>query len=186
MRLFTAVDPPAEVHRRLQELLDTLRRSARLRWTKPQNLHVTLKFIGEYPEQDLPALAGALCGVRWPGEFEVKVRGLGFFPNERAPRVFWAGVEAGPELRELAGRIDRALVSLGVPAERRAFSPHLTMARIEGRTPLEGLRQAIDRLETVEFGGFRPDRFYLYRSQPGPGGSVYTRIGEYGTTSDVS
>jgi 2'-5' RNA ligase len=97
--------------------------------------------------------------------------------------VFWIGVEAGPELGALAGRIDEALVELGVPAERRPYSPHLTLARIDGQAPLQRLHRTIQDLDSVEFGSFRPDRFYLYRSQPGPGGSVYTRIREFDTTS---
>ena len=182
MRLFTAVDPPPEVHENLVRLLEWLRPEARLKWTRAENLHLTLKFIGEYPEADLPALEGVLREVKWPGDLEVRLRGLGFFPNERAPRVFWAGVETGPELAELASRINKALVGLGIPAERRPYSPHLTLARIEDRTPLDRLRKAVEALDSLEFGVFRPDRFYLYRSQPGPGGAVYTQIGQFHTT----
>lgn len=182
MRLFTAVDPSPEVHQNLVRLLERLRPEARLRWTRPDNLHLTLKFIGEYPEGNLPQLEAGLRAVEWPGPFEVRLRGSGFFPNERAPRVFWVGVEAGPKLGALADRIDKALTGLGILAERRPYSPHLTLARIEDRAPLERLREAIKALDSGEIGTFRPDRFYLYRSQPGPGGSVYSRIGEFGKT----
>ena len=163
-------------------MLERLRPAARLRWTKPENLHLTLKFIGEYPEGEMGTLEEALRGVVWPGEFEVKVRGLGFFPNARAPRVIWAGVEAGPELGQLARRVDRALWKLGVPPERKAYAPHLTLARIEDRTPLSKLHEAIKALNSQEFGVFRPDRFYLYWSQPGAGSSGYTRVREFRTT----
>jgi len=166
----------------LLALLDRLRPSARVRWSRPENLHLTLKFIGEYPDGEQPALEEALGSVAWPGGFEVWVRGLGFFPHPKAPRVFWAGVEAGPELAGLAAAIDQVLRPLGVPAERRPYSPHLTLARIEDRTPLGRLHQAIQALESAEFGSFRPERFYLYRSQRAPGGSIYTRIGEFPTT----
>lgn len=182
MRLFTALDPSPEVQERLVELLDRLRPSARLRWTKPENLHLTLKFIGEYPDAELGALQEAMREAPWPGRFEVRVAGLGFFPNDRAPRVFWAGIQAGKELAGLARAIDEVLLKLGVPAEGRPYSPHLTLARIENRTPLERLHRTIRDLGPVDLGSFRPDRFYLYRSQPGPGGSVYTRLAEFGTT----
>jgi 2'-5' RNA ligase len=182
LRLFTAVDPSDQVHQRLVTLLDRLRPTARLRWTKPENLHLTLKFIGEYPDSDLARLEEALRGVEWQS-FPVRMQGLGFFPHARAPRVFWVGVEAGTELGALAGRIDQALVELGVPAERRPYSPHLTLARIDGQAPLSRLHRTIQDLDSVEFGAFQPDCFSLYKSQPGPGGSVYTRIRDFGTTS---
>lgn len=182
MRLFTAIDPTPEVHVNLVRLLERLRPAARLRWTRPDNLHLTLKFIGEYPEANLGALDEALRGVAWPPPFDVRIGGLGFFPDERRPRVFWVGISAGPELGELATRIDQALVRLGVPAERRPYSPHLTLARIEDRTPLERLYTATKALDSLEFGAFRPDRFHLYRSQPSPGGAVYTQMGEFRTT----
>jgi len=183
MRLFTAVDPSEEVQGKLAEALEQLRPAARVRWSRPDDLHLTLKFIGEYPDGKLAALEEALRGVEWNSGFDVRVRGLGFFPNERDPKVFWAGVDGGLELKDLAGRIDGAVAELGVPAERRLFSPHLTLARIEGKAEIGRLRKAIQALDSVEFGSFRADRFYLYRSQLAPGGAIYLRIGEFGTTS---
>jgi 2'-5' RNA ligase len=97
--------------------------------------------------------------------------------------VFWAGIEAGAELVELAARIDGALEPLGIAREKRAYSPHLTLARVPDHARLDGLREAIGKLEeagAVEFGAFRAERFYLYESALAPGGSVYTRIGEFG------
>ena len=81
MRLFTAVDPSREVHENLVRLLERLRPEARLRWTRPENLHLTLKFIGEYPEGELSQLETVLRAVEWPRAFEVRLRGSGFFPN---------------------------------------------------------------------------------------------------------
>jgi 2'-5' RNA ligase len=182
MRLFTAVDPSEEVLERLTGMLERLRPAARLRWSRPESLHLTLKFLGEYPEAELGALEAVLKRTPWPGAFDIRVRGLGFFPDERAPRVFWAGVEAGPELARLAEALDEALVEVGIPRERRPYKPHLTLARIQDRVPLQRLREAIQGLDPVDFGSFRAERFYLYRSQPGPGGSVYTRMGSFGTT----
>ncbi len=179
MRLFTAVDPSDEVLASLGDLLDRLRPSAQLRWSRPQNLHLTLKFIGEWPAEKLDDLQQVLRGVATPAPFDVRVRGLGFFPHARAPRVFWVGIEAPAELADLASCIDRALEGLGVATETRAYKPHLTLARIPDQKGLGRLHQAIEGLESTDFGTFRPDRFYLYESRPGPGGSVYTRIGEF-------
>ena len=176
MRLFTAVDLSPEVQESLARLLDALQPSASLRWSRIENLHLTLKFIGEWPEPELGALQEALRGVPRPAPFDTRVSGLGYFPNERAPRVFWAGVQAPDELVRLAGDIEQALAPLGVAAERRPYSPHLTLARIQPGTPLDRFRQAVQGLPTQDFGVFRSDRFHLYLSRPGPSGSVYTRI----------
>ncbi|MGC8794198.1 MAG: RNA 2',3'-cyclic phosphodiesterase [Bryobacteraceae bacterium] len=179
MRLFTAIDLPPDVLGALTRLLERLKPTARLKWSPPENLHITTKFIGEWPEQRRVELESALRGLGAFDPIPICLRGLGFFPNPHAPRVFWVGVEAGPGLAELARRTDAALARLGVPAETRPFSPHLTLARIKEPVPLAGLRQAIAQLETVEFGAFFADRFHLYLSELRPAGSVYTKLSEF-------
>ncbi len=179
MRLFTALDLSPPVMESLKELLRRLQPAARLRWSKPENLHLTLKFIGEWPQERLAELGRALEAVPVPAAVIVPVSGLGFFPNARAPRVFWAGVQAPQALVEWAAAVDRALEPLGIAAETRPYSPHLTLARIPDRQGIEALHRAIEALPLVDFGAFQADRFYLYESWPGPGGSVYTRIGEF-------
>lgn len=178
MRLFTGLDLPAGVVRNLEGLIGRLRPAARIQWSPPANLHVTTKFIGEWPEQRLEELRMALEVVPVAGPLPVRIRGLGFFPNERAPRVFWCGVEA-PGLDSLAAATDAAAARLGIPAENRPFSPHLTLARIKERLDLAPLRQAIAALPSTEFGDFEAHTYYLYRSRLGPGGSVYTKLAEF-------
>src|SRR5215472_17384598 len=170
MRLFTAIDIPEEVRNRLERVLVQLRPTAPVKWSAVENLHITLKFIGEWPVQDLEKLEGALRGIGKRPGISIDVRALGWFPNPHHPRVFWAGIEGGPPLEHLAREIESALEPMGVAREERAFSPHLTLARIKQPAPLQALRQAVADLETVEFGAFRADHFCLYRSQPGPAG----------------
>ncbi len=179
MRLFTAIDLPPDVLGNLERLLARLRPAARIKWVAAANIHLTTKFIGEWPDERLEELTAALGGLPRREPIDIALRGLGFFPNARAPRVFWVGVEAPPGVAELAGETDRALGRLGVPPENRPFSPHLTLARIKEPVPLEALRLVIEQLPSVEFGQFRADRFYLYRSQLTPSGSVYTRLSEF-------
>ncbi len=179
MRLFTAIDLPPDVSRNLDRLLTRLRPTAHIKWSPLENLHITTKFIGEWPSERLGEIEAALAAVERPEPFSVALRGLGFFPNPHAPRVFWVGVEASPALAELAQRTDLALAELGVPREARPFSPHLTLARIKEPVPLTALRQAIAQLESLEFGAFQADRFILYRSELRPGGSVYTKLTEF-------
>lgn len=178
MRLFTALDLAPGVAANLERLLVQLRPTARIQWSPPANLHITTKFVGEWPEQRLAELKTALAALPARAAVTVRIHHLGFFPNPHAPRVFWCGIEA-PGLAELAAETDRATAALGVASETRALSPHLTLARIKERPNLQPLREAIARLPELEFGNFVAEGFCLYRSQLHPGGSVYTKLAEF-------
>jgi RNA 2',3'-cyclic 3'-phosphodiesterase len=108
----------------------------------------------------------------------VSIAQLGFFPNPKSPKVFWCGVDA-PGLEALAAATEDAMASLGIARENRAFSPHLTLARIKERLNLKPLNEAIARLASLDFGRFSIDRFYLYQSKLNPAGSVYTKLREF-------
>ncbi len=179
MRLFTGIELPDDVREKLERLLMHLRPCAHLKWSPVYNLHVTLKFIGEWPEEKMPQLEAALRTVAPRPAIAAEVKGLGWFPNPHHPRVFWAGVHGGDALPALVKDIDSGLAPLGIAPEDRAFSTHLTLARIKEPAPLRALRSAIAQLESVEFGAFDVTRFYLYRSQPGSAGSIYTKLSEY-------
>ncbi len=179
MRLFTAIDLPAAVLSNLERLLERLRPAARIHWSPPANLHITTKFIGEWPEARRRELEATLRSVTGFQPISITLRGLGFFPNPHVPRVFWVGIEAGAELAELARRTDETLAAIGVPRETRPFAPHLTLARIKQPVPLAGLHQAVARLESLEFGRFVAEAFALYSSELRPSGSVYTKLSEF-------
>ncbi len=179
MRLFTGIDLPEEVKDNLDRVIAALRPAAKIGWSGRKNFHLTTKFVGEWPEERLAELSGVLRALPPRDTIEIEVRGLGWFPNPRSPRVFWAGVAAPPQLAQLAGETDEALAHLGVPKESRAFSPHLTLARIRQPVPLAALQKAIAGLPSDEFGSFRADRFFLFLSELQPSGSVYTRLREF-------
>jgi 2'-5' RNA ligase len=179
MRLFTAIDIPEEIVRALDLLIAGLRPSARIKWSPASNLHVTTKFIGEWPETRLAELKDALAALPPRAPISIEVRDLGFFPNARAPRVFWAGVHAPAELADLARSTEGALARLGVSVESRSFSPHLTLARIKEPLPLGRLHDAIAALPSTHFGAFIATGFHLYQSTLTPSGSVYTRVAEF-------
>jgi len=177
MRLFVALEIPAPVREKLAELLRTLRVvSPQTRWAHAENLHVTLKFIGEVPEARLAAIRGALACVRSERAATLDFRGLGFFPNEKHPRVFWAGIEASPNLKTLAGDIEKASETVGIPREQRAYSPHLTLARFESPRLPERLRAAIEENPGREFGLLRTREFHLLESKLKSSGAEYTTL----------
>jgi 2'-5' RNA ligase len=179
MRLFTGIDLPGPIKERLDVLISHLRATAHLKWSPAYNLHITTKFIGEWPQDRLQELVHRLNKIPAPDPVTVDIRGLGWFPNPHNPRVFWAAVHASPSLAELAGATERACGELGVPVEDRPFAPHLTLARVKQPVPLQGLRRAVAELESVDFGSFNAECFYLYLSKPGPSGSIYTPLHEF-------
>ena len=177
MRLFVALEIPSMVRENLAELLTSLRAvSPQTRWVRPENLHVTLKFIGELPEAKLGVIRSALAAVRSDQPVMLDFRGLGFFPNQKHPRVFWAGIEASPNLKLLAAQIEKAMEKVGIPREQRPFSPHLTLARFEPPWLAEQLRAAIQEHAAREFGPLRTNQFHLIESKLKPSGAEYTTV----------
>lgn len=179
MRLFIGIDLPQSTRESLDLLVARFRTLAKLKWSPTGNLHITTKFIGEWPEARLNELIAKLQTVTATGRVEIAVRGLGWFPNPQRPRVFWAGVSASPALADLARATERACADLGITVENRPFSPHLTLARIKDPVPLDALRKAIADLESADFGRFVAPSHKLYLSKLGPSGSIYTPLAEF-------
>jgi 2'-5' RNA ligase len=178
MRLFTGISLSAEVSSRLEGVIAELQRAARANWAPVENLHITLKFIGSWPEERLGELQEGLRGVNGAG-FRVRVSQLGYFPNPHHPHSLFAGVQAGPELAGLAAAVDRAAAAIGIKAEERPYRPHVTLARIKDASQVRGLRARVAEMDDFEFGGFDGRSFHLYESRTGPRGSVYTKLATY-------
>ena len=176
MRLFVALEIPITARKNLSTLIASLRAITREpRWVRAENLHVTLKFLGEVREDNLAAVQAALGGIRSRQAVTLEFRGLGFFPNEKKPRVFWAGIEASSNLKTLAADIEGAMEKCGIAREKREFSPHLTLARLERSLP-EALRKAIAENAQREFGSLRTGEFHLMQSKLKPSGAEYTTL----------
>lgn len=177
MRLFVALALPAPVLQALGDLLRELRASApELKWVRPGNLHVTLKFIGETPRENLGAISAALAGLGPGRGISAALRGLGFFPDGNRPQVLWTGIAPPEDLAALAARIEGALEPAGVPRETRAFRPHLTLARFSGTRLNQALAGAVARNQTRELGAFRSAEFQLMESKLKPQGAEYTTV----------
>jgi 2'-5' RNA ligase len=192
MRLFVALDIDDGIRARIARFLDGVREFAPdARWTRPESLHVTLKFIGEQSDEDVVKIKRALDAIA-AEPFEMSFRGYGFFPGARAPRVFWIGVEGGSKLTSLADTVDHTLVQLGIPKEEHAFNAHLTLARggrhsgsprkQKGDGPnrtFQHLQEKLAARSTPEFGTMAAREFFLYQSQLAPGGSKYTKLARF-------
>ena len=177
MRLFVALEIPPTVRENLANFIKQLRPLApEPRWLRPENLHVTLKFIGELPAERLTAIRTALASIRTAQAVTIDFRGLGFFPNGKRPRVFWAGMNASPNLKMLAADIEHAVEKLGIPPEQRPFSPHLTLARFEPPRLPEKLRVPIQDNAEREFGSLAAQEFHLIESKLKPSGAEYTTL----------
>jgi 2'-5' RNA ligase len=170
MRLFTGLAIPPEATAALTALVNQLRPLADLRWTRPEKLHVTLTFIGEWPEPRLGEMRTALSQVQADGPIPVALRGLGWMPNPRFPRALYTGVEAAPGLHALAAATGRAVEGLGVSLEDRVYRPHVTLARVRGRPPLDRLA-----LHPNPITSFEASSFCLYLSSEGK----YTKLEEF-------
>jgi len=178
MRVFIAIDVPAEIRQRLAAIQDQLRpASSAARWVSTDSIHITLRFMGEIPEERREDIDSALTGLSWL-PMSIAVRGIGFFPGVRSPRILWAGVEC-PTMEGLASEVDTRLVQAGFDSEKRAFRAHLTLARTKERRLESALVKTAEPFEETEFGRFVADRCYLYQSTLRPAGSVYTRLKEY-------
>jgi RNA 2',3'-cyclic 3'-phosphodiesterase len=179
MRLFTGLDVPYEMRRNLELLLQLLKPTADIRWSPLENLHVTTKFIGEWPQPRIEELERSLKQVPRPGELKIGIRGLGWLPNPHHPRILYVGVSAPAGLADLATATDKHCSALGIQAETKPFRPHLTLARIKDSGNLFPLKKAIAELPNQDFGEYMAADFHLYESELRPGGSRYVKLSSY-------
>lgn len=192
MRVFIALDIDDAIRQRIQRFMEGVSGFAPdARWVRPESLHVTLKFIGEKPDESVEEIKRALSGIR-SEPIGIDFRGYGFFPTAKAARVFWVGIESGPNLVSLAKGVDDAIFALGVPKEDHPFAPHLTLARGGGRSRdprwrkgdapnqnFQRLQEKLSALPTPDFGTMAAHEFFLYQSQLSQGGSRYTKIAKF-------
>src|SRR4051812_17758860 len=189
MRLFIALDIPDAIRARLAAYITQLEKLVpNVKWVRPEFLHVTLKFIGEFPEARLPELKRAL-GTVGGQPFQLTFRNAGFF-TPRSPRIFWSGIEAGYELKALVSAIDAATATLGVEKEARDYTPHLTLARTGSGRPqgaasdrhkpvMYELKARVEAMPPPDFGTMTAQDFFLYQSKTAPTGAVYTKLERY-------
>lgn len=192
MRLFAALDIQEEIRGKIAVFMEQMRKPAPgPRWVSAESLHVTLKFIGEASDMKLKDIETVLRTIS-SEPFQISFRGCGFFPTPKSARVFWVGIDAEAGLAKLARAIEGELVQVGVPEEKREFSPHLTLARAGDGSGAPGWRKGdkanrqfaalqarLSEIPTPDFGTMTAREFFLYRSQLSPKGSRYAKIAHF-------
>ncbi len=175
MRLFVAIDISSDVRTKLRELQRELKDALPgARWVALDNIHLTLRFLGEASEEKLPGLGNTLRGVCAGHEaLHLEHRGLGCFPSARRPRVLWVGLGRVPGLLELYKAVEEAVRDEGFETETRPFRPHLTVARFRERS---NAGPVVAEHRDRPFGETSTGEVVLYQSRPGTGGARYDAL----------
>jgi 2'-5' RNA ligase len=183
VRSFIAIDLPDSLFGQLEQVSDNLQELLEgmpIRWIAVPNIHLTLKFLGDVSEKNIPMIKEILkTEAASHKHFEISVGGFGVFPNFTRPRVIWVGVEAPDELENLQRRIDLETARLGYIPDRRKYNPHLTLGRVSRNANPKEVRSisAVLRKQRVGFlGAVRISEVNLFRSDLGARGAVYTKM----------
>ena len=178
MRLFIALPLPDEVETLLGKLIaDFRQKSGNVKWVPPENVHLTLKFLGDTDD----GLAGPLeelmaSSVEGIAPFRMTFEGVGAFPNSRKPRVVWIGLVGAEPLTTISRRLEQGVVALGFKREKRAFRPHATVARIKYVGHASRLASLLDRWADASFGSMEVGAIHLKRSQLTPEGAIHSTV----------
>ena len=182
LRSFIAVEIPLEIREAIGRVAAPLQKGigSVVRWVPTENLHLTLKFLGDVSPANVEMLSQML---RAEADlftcFDMDLSGIGSFPNLKRPRVIFIGIQAPPMLEALQRGIESASRRLGYESEERGFSPHLTIGRVKQNvtaTEQQSIRRALEETRIDSLGSARVDSVHLYKSDLKPTGSVYTRL----------
>ena len=182
LRAFIAIEIPTELQQKVYKATSNFRRGidSLVRWTAMDNMHLTLKFLGDVPQPNLEFLIQILrTQAVLVSPFAIQLAGLGSFPSPKRPRVIYIGIQAPAALGALQREIESAVRRLGYESEEHPFSPHLTLGRVrQNISPIDQqtIRRAIEGTQVDVPGSARVDSVHLYKSELKPSGSVYTRL----------
>lgn len=182
MRTFIAIELPKAIRDSLAQLEERLKKSgAQVKWVEPQNIHLTLKFLGEVDQQKLEKIAEAMkITAADKKTFYLRVCSIGAFPKINFPRIIWVGIDKGDnETKEIAEELEGKLAKLGIPEEDRPFSSHITIGRTKSTLNRDGLIRELaaaeDILKTEDL-EFKVQGITLFQSTLTPKGPVYTPL----------
>jgi RNA 2',3'-cyclic 3'-phosphodiesterase len=178
LRCFIAIGIPAQLQRNIGECIEILKKhDADIKWVVPENLHFTLKFLGNTPDVLLPKIRDSLTAVVSTYKpFYIKIYGTGVFPNKTYPRVIWAGLLDADGMKNLQEGVERSMAFLGFKSEDREFNPHLTLGRVRSRRGMIMFLKELETFEEKEFGIVPIDRILLMKSELKPKGPEYACV----------
>jgi 2'-5' RNA ligase len=177
IRAFIAITPPITLQQSMAEVRQVLQRLASSwRWVTPDHIHLTLKFLGNVPDESVPSLLQAIAQAsQGQTVFPLRAKALGCFPQPARVRVLWVGLDDPSQaLGRLHERLMAALIPLGFPSEARPFHPHLTLARAQNVTRSSQLLPILQTYHNQEFGEFLVTQLHLVQSQLQRGGAQHT------------
>jgi 2'-5' RNA ligase len=178
MRTFIAVELPEQIKKQIEVLQAPLKKTnAFVSWVKPGNIHITLKFLGEVPEEKIEEVFSATeLALKGAKRFKMNLKGMGAFPDLRRPRVIWVGAGKGEEeLSGMAARIEDELKKIGYPKEKRKFSAHFTVGRVKSPKNIEKLMELVKSTD-FETEDIEVSEVAVMRSQLHPAGAIYTPL----------
>jgi len=181
MRAFVAIELTPELKSTLADLVRRLQRINRggIGWVRETGMHLTLKFLGEIEEIRAGAVGTAMDeAASATRPLPLEVRGTGYFPGGRSPRVLWAGFSPAPELDALQARLEAGLEALGFERESRPFHPHLTLGRVRSAAGIRDILTELDLRRQTSFGTMTAARIVLVRSVLKPSGAEYSVLKE--------
>lgn len=179
-RLFIAIPFPADIITALHALQHGITKA---RWLPEQQLHLTLRFLGDVDETSFEPLQEELGRIQLP-PFSLAVAGTGAFPPRGLPRVLWAGLSPSPPLLSLARQVEEQVVAAGFPREHRPYSPHITLGRLTSANPAE-VRHYLEEHRSFALPSFAVERFILYGSRLTPKGAIHTPLSSHSLAADA-
>jgi 2'-5' RNA ligase len=179
MRLFVAIEIAPEIRDRIMEFVSGIKpQLANARWSRPEGLHITLKFLGNVADEKRSKIESNLGDVT-ATKFWLSLGDVGVFPNPKSPRALWVGLKAPPDLAQLAEQVDVSMEPLGFEREKRAFTPHVTLARFNDRGKKANVNSALSSVPKAGFGTMTATEFHLYESRLSPQGSRYSKLASF-------
>lgn len=176
LRLFIAIDIPEHIKREIGELIDILKKyDTDVKWIIPENIHITLKFLGATSETLVTQIRESLLPIVSSYEpFYINIQSTGVFPNEKYPRVLWIGIVDSDLLKELRDSIENTLSLLGFRRDDKEFHPHLTLGRVRAQKGMISLMKELTLFRDKRFGDFLIDQVKLMKSELKSKGAEYT------------
>ncbi len=179
IRTFIAIEIPASIRQAIAGLQSDLKQfAAQISWVRPENIHITLQFLGNIRQSRVPEIGDALReAVKDYHHFTISIKGTGAFPNTRRPRVLWIGARSeGEYISELARTVRFAMSRLGFPEEKQSFKAHLTIGRVKGMRGIDAVMAAFRSRQDFFAGSFEADKIVFMQSQLLPTGAKYTHL----------